>query len=214
MERRAALPIVLVAILVLALPALAQANWTHKGKGELAENASVTLSGELTLSTSAGNVTCPTSIEATLTKSSSAGDVGSFTVSEPSKCDLSGSLGSICGTHGLTKVEKTGSWALSADESDVTLTGLEIDYTLAKCLIPSFKLKGSVTLTPDKTGAISKLSFSGTRTLYNSASEESGSGELGGTLSVSPGGTYGIKTAATVETKWTMGNSHLPKTAS
>jgi hypothetical protein len=36
------------------------------------------------------------------------------TVVKLSECDLSELLGSICGTHGLTKVEKIGTWALTA----------------------------------------------------------------------------------------------------
>lgn len=207
--RRALLGISIVAMLALALPVQASANWTHKGKGELKENASLTLTGELTLSTSAGNVTCPTTIGATLTASSSAGEVNSFTVSEPSKCDLTGSLAAICGTNGLTKVEKTGTWALAADETDITLSSIDIHYTFSGCLISTFRLKGSATAALDKTNAIGKTTLSGTQTLYNALGEESGTGELKGTLSSSPAGTYGVKTAPLVETKWTMGNEHL-----
>ena len=206
-----ALAIALATLLALALASPASANWTHKGKGELKENASVTFSGELTLTTSAGNVTCPTTIGATLTASSSAGDVNSFTVSEPSKCDLTGSLAAICGTNGLTKVEKTGTWALTADETDITLTSIDIHYSLAKCLIPGFRLKGSSTIAVDKTSAVGKVTPSGTQTLYNALEEESGTGSLGGTLSVSPAGTYGIKTAPSVEPKWTDANKALSK---
>src|SRR5262249_88877 len=101
MGRKALLVIAMAAALLVALPSLASPAWTPKGKGELKENASLTLSGELTLSTSAGNVSCATEIGATLTGSSSAGHVNSFTVSKPSECDLTGSLAAICGTHGL-----------------------------------------------------------------------------------------------------------------
>ena len=199
----------LTALLALILASSAAANWTHKGKGELKENASVTLSGELTLSTSAGNVSCPVSMGTTLTASGSSGHVNSFTVSKPSECDLTGSLAAICGTNGLTKVEKTGTWALTADESDITLSAIDVHYTMAGCLIPSFRLKGSSTLSLDKSTAIGKATFSGTQTLYNSAGEESGTGELKGTLTASPAGTYGVKTGALVETVWTDEDKHL-----
>jgi hypothetical protein len=209
MGRKAVLTVALVAILTVISAVPADANWTHKGKGELKENASLTLAGELTLSTSAGNVVCPTTMGATLTGSGAAGHVNSFTVSKPSECDLTGSLAAICGTHGLTKVEKTGSWALTADETDITISGIDVDYTLAGCLIPSFRLQGSATGSLDKASAIGKVTLSGTQTLYNSAGEESGTGELKGTLSVSPAGTYGVKTGASVETIWTDGDEHL-----
>jgi hypothetical protein len=210
MGKRAALTAVLSTLIALAaIVAPAAANWTHKGKGELKENASLTLSGELTLSTSAGNVACPTTMGATLTGSGAAGHVNSFTVSKPSECDLTGSLAAICGTHGVTKVEKTGSWALTADETDITLSGIVIDYTLAGCLIPSFRLEGNATGTLDKASAIGKVTLSGTQTLYNSAGEESGTGELKGTLSVSPAGTYGVTTGKSVETIWTDEGKHL-----
>jgi hypothetical protein len=209
MENKTVLSAVIVVLLTLALVSTASASWTHKGKGELKENASLTLKGTLTLSTSAGNVSCSTELGATLTASSSSGHVNSFTVAKPSECDLTGSLAAVCGTNGLTKVEKTGTWALTADETDITLTGIEVDYVMAGCLIPSFKLKGSSTLSLDKTAAIGSATFSGTQTLYNAAGEESGSGELKGTLAASPAGTYGVKTAATVETKWTDAGEQL-----
>jgi len=209
MERKVLLLTSLVALLVLGLTSAASAAWTHKGKGELKENASVTLEGTLTLSTSAGNVACTTEIGTTLTASSSSGHVNSFTVSKPSECDLTGSLAAICGTNGLTKVEKTGTWALTADENDITLTSIDVHYALAGCLIPGFWIKGSSTISLDKTTAIGKATPSGTQTLYNALGEESGTAELKGTLNVSPAGTYGTKTAASVETKWTMGDEYL-----
>jgi hypothetical protein len=198
-----------VASLGLVVSATAHANWTHKGKGELKENASVTLSGELTLFTSAGNVSCPTTIGATLTASGSSGHVNSFTVSKPSECDLTGSLAAICGTHGVTKVERTGTWALTAEETDIAISAIDVHYAMAGCLIPSFRLKGSATASLDKAAAIGSATLSGTQTLYNALGEESGSAELKGTLSVSPAGTYGVKTGSTVETVWTDGDSHL-----
>lgn len=200
---------IVVALFVLMLPSLASANWTHKGKGELTEDAAVTLSGQLTLSTSAGNVSCPTTIGATLTKSSSAGDVNSYTVSEPSKCDLTGSLGAICGTNGLTKVEKTGTWALTAEESDIVMSSIDLHFNFNGCFIPKFRLKGTATVSVNKESAISNVTLSGTQTLYNALGEEAGTGNLGGTLSVSPAATYGIKPPPTVETKWLMSNEHL-----
>jgi hypothetical protein len=209
MENKTVLSVVAVVLLSLALASTASASWTHKGKGELKETASLTLKGTLTLSTSAGNVSCSTELGATLTASSSSGHVNSFTVAKPSECDLTGSLAAICGTNGLTKVEKTGTWALTADESDITLTGLEVDYVMAGCLIPSFKIKGSSTISLDKTTAIGSATLAGSQTLYNAVGEESGSGELKGTLAASPAGTYGVKTAATVETKWTDAGEQL-----
>lgn len=209
MGRKALLLTGLAALLVLGLTSVASAAWTHKGKGELKENASVTLEGTLTLSTSAGNVACTTEIGTTLTASSSSGHVNSFTVAKPSECDLTGSLAAICGTNGLTKVEKTGTWALTADENDITLTSIDVHYALAGCLIPGFRIKGSSTISLDKANAFAKATPSGTQTLYNALGEESGTGELKGTLNVSPAGTYGTRTAASVETKWTMGNANL-----
>lgn len=206
---RRGLPVGFVVLLALMLPSLASANWTHKGKGELAENASVTLASELTLSTSAGNVTCPTSIGATLTKESTTGHVNSYTVSEPSKCDVTGSLGSICGTNGLTKVEKTGTWALTAEETDIKLSSIDLHFTFAGCLISGFRLKGTTTLSVNKASAISSATLSGSQTLYNSSGEEAGSGTLEGTLSVSPASTYGIQPVPTVDTKWLMENEPL-----
>jgi hypothetical protein len=209
MGRRAALTAVLSTLITLLVASSASAVWTHKGKGELKENASVTLKGTLTLSSSAGNVACATEIGTTLTASSSSGHVNSFTVAKPSECDLTGSLAAICGTNGLTKVEKTGSWALTADETDVTLSSIDVHYAMAGCLIPSFELKGSATLSLDKATAFSTAAFSGTQTLYNALGEESGTGELKGTLSATPAGTYGVKTAASVETRWTDANAPL-----
>jgi hypothetical protein len=209
MGRKALLVIALAVALIVALPSLAFANWVHKGKGELKENASITLSGELTLATGLGNIVCPTSLGATLTASSSAGDVNSFSVAEPSKCDLTGTLATVCGTHGLSKVEKTGTWAMTADETDVTLSSIDAHYYFAGCFISSIRVKGSGTGSLDKASAIGKITLSGTQILYNSIGEEAGSGELKGTLSASPAGTYGVKTGATVETRWTDGNSPL-----
>jgi hypothetical protein len=209
MGRRTASIIGCVALVILVLPAMASANWTHKGKGELKENASITLQGELTLSTSAGNVTCPTTLGTTLTANSSTGDVTSLTVPEPSECDLSGSLAAVCGTNGVTKVEKTGTWALAADETDITITSIDVHYILTGCLIQSFRLKGNATASLDKTSAMGSATLSGTQTVYNSLGEESGSGELKGTLTVTPGGTYGVKTAPLMETRWTDGNQPL-----
>lgn len=209
MKGRTALFVACAALLVLGLTGSASAAWTHKGKGELKENASLALSGTVTLSTSAGNVACPTTVGTTLTASSSSGHVESFAVSKASECDLTGSLAAICGTNGVTKVEKTGTWALAADENDITLTGIDVHYAMAGCLIPGFRVKGSSTLTLDKANAIGTATLSGTQTLYNALGEESGSGELKGTLTASPAGTYGVKTAATVETRWTDANSHL-----
>jgi hypothetical protein len=158
MGRRAALTAVLSTLITLLVASSASAVWTHKGKGELKENASVTLKGTLTLSSSAGNVACATEIGTTLTASSSSGHVNSFTVAKPSECDLTGSL---------------------------------------------------ATLSLDKTTAFSTATFSGTQTLYNAAGEALGSGELKGTLSAAPSGTYGVKTAASVETRWTDANANL-----
>lgn len=209
MRGRAALTTGLIALLSLALASPASAVWTHKGKGELKENASLGLAGNLTLSTSAGNIACAVTIGTTLTASSSSGHVNSFAVAKPSECDLTGSLAAICGTNGLTKVEKTGTWALAADENDITLSAIDVHYALAGCLISSFRLKGAATISLDKAGAIGTASFSGTQTLYNAAGEESGTGELKGTLTASPAATYGTKTAASVETVWTDGNEQL-----
>jgi len=198
-----------VAALALALPAAASATWTHKGKGELKETAEVTISGELSVSTEVGKVTCPTSIAATLTGESSSGTVNSYTVSEPSKCDLSESLGTVCGTHGVSKVEKTGAWELTAKESEIEITAVDLSFYFGKCLIPSFRLKGAATATPDKSFAMSTLTLSGSQTLYNSLNEESGTASLVGSPSVSPESTYGVKTAPLVKTAWLMGNAHL-----
>ncbi|HSK49694.1 MAG TPA: hypothetical protein VK889_04270 [Solirubrobacterales bacterium] len=207
--KKTALTALLALVSVLGLAASAQANWTHKGKGELKENASLVLAGALTVSTSAGDVSCPVTIETTLTASSSSGHVSSFAVAKPSECDLGGSLGAICGTHGVTKVEPTGTWALAADEADLTLSAIDVHYVMAGCLIPSFRLKGSATASLDKATAISTATLSGTQTLYNAAGEEAGTGELKGTLSATPAATYGVKTGATVETRWTDANAHL-----
>jgi hypothetical protein len=212
MSRRAVLAFGLVAILVLAVPALASASWTHKGKGELKENASVTATGELTVTTSVGKVTCPTSIGATLTASSSAGDVNSYTVPEPSKCDLTESIGAVCGTHGVSKVEKTGTWGLTAKESTIEISSIDLHVYFGKCLIPNFRVKGTATATPDKTTAMNTLTLSGSQTLYNSLGEEVGTASLGGSPSVSPAGTYGVKTAPLVKTNWFMSGAHLSKT--
>jgi hypothetical protein len=147
----------------------------------------------------------------TLTKSSSAGDVNSLTVSKPSECDLSGALGTICGTHGLSKVEKTGTWSFAADEEDITLSSIDVHYVFAGCAVPSLRVKGSSTLSVDKASAISTTTFGGEQTLYNALGEELGKSKLEGALSMSPAATYGLKTAPTVETKWTDGNEHLSK---
>lgn len=207
--RRLILTLGATAVLTLALPALALATWTHKGQGELKENAAVTLSGELSVNTEVGKVTCPTSIEATLTGESSSGTVDSYTVSEPSECDLSESLGAVCGTNGVTKVEKTGTWGLTAEEASIEISSIDLEFQLGKCLIPSLQLKGAATATPDKSFAMSTLTLSGSQTLYNSLEEEVGSASLGGAPSVSPAATYGVKTAPFVETAWLMEDEHL-----
>jgi hypothetical protein len=209
MGKRTALVIGVMALFACVLATPASAVWTHKGKGELKENASIALKGTVTLTTSAGNVACPAEIGGTLTASSSSGHVGSFTVSKPSECDLTGSLAAICGTNGVTKVEKTGTWTLTADETDITVSSIDLDYTLAGCLIPSFRVQGSSTASLDKASAIGSATLSGTQTLYNSLGEASGSGELKGTLAVTPAGTYGVKAVPLVETKWTDNDEHL-----
>lgn len=209
MTRRVILAFGAMAALALALPALASATWTHKGQGALKENASVTLSGELSMSTEVGDVTCPTSIEATLTGESSSGTVDSYTVSEPSECDLSESLSAVCGTNGVTKVEKTGSWELTAKETSIDISSIDLEFQLGKCLIPSLRIKGAATATPDKNFAMSTLTMSGTQTLYNSLEEEVGNASLEGAPSMSPAATYGVKTAPFVETAWLMEDEHL-----
>lgn len=209
MRNRLLLAIAAMTAIALAVPALASATWTHKGQGELKENAPITLSSELSVSTEVGKVTCPTSIEATLTGESSSGTVNSYTVSEPSKCDLSESLGAVCGTHGVSKVQKAGSWELTAKEANIEISSLDLEFQLGKCLIPSLRIKGTATATPDKSFAMSTLALSGSQTLYNALEEEVGSANLTGTPSVSPAATYGVKTAPLVETAWLMESKHL-----
>ena len=196
-------------MIALACAAPASATWTHKGQGELKEGASITLSGELSVSTEVGKITCPTSISATLTGESSSGTVNSYTVSEPSECDLSESLGAVCGTHGVSKVEKTGTWELSAKEASVEIASIDLEVQLGKCLIPSLRIKGTATATPDKSFAMSTLTLSGSQTLYNALEEEVGSAELTGAPSVSPAATYGVKTAPLVQTAWLMEDEQL-----
>lgn len=200
-----------VTVVALLLPAMASATWTHKGQGELKESASITLSGELSVSTEVGKVTCATSIGATLTGESSTGSVNSYAVSEPSGCDLTESLGAACGTHGATKVVKAGSWELTAKETTIEITGVDLEFQFKGCLIPSLRIKGTATATPDKTFAMSTLTLSGSQVLYNSLEEEVGSASLGGAPAVSPEATYGVKTAPLVKTAWLMGNTHLSK---
>jgi hypothetical protein len=198
-----------VVVLALALPAAAFATWTHKGQGELKENVEVTLSGELSVNTEVGKVTCPTSIGTTLTGKSSSGTVDSYAVSEPSKCDLTESLGAVCGTHGVSKVVKTGSWELTGKETSIEISSLDLEFQLGKCLIPALRIKGTATATPDKSFAMSTLTLSGSQTLYNTLEEEVGSANLTGTPSVSPPATYGVKTAPLVETGWLMEDEPL-----
>jgi|GEM_PF-3599203 len=207
-QRRRTGLLAIAAVLALALPATASAAWTHKGHGELKENASITLSGELSVSTEVGKVTCSTSIGATLTGESSTGTVNSYTVSEPSKCDLTESLGAVCGTHGATKVEKTGAWELTAEESQIKLSSIDLQFQFGKCLIPSLRIKGAATATPDNASAMSTLTLSGSQTLYNSQEEEAGSASLEGAPSVSPAATYGIKPTFE-QTVWTMEDEYL-----
>jgi hypothetical protein len=197
-----------VALLALGLAPSASANWTHKGKGELKENAAITLKGELALSTVAGEVKCPVEIAGTLTGSGSSGDIASLGISEPSKCDLTGALATVCGTHGLTKVEKTGTWSLAAEAEDIKISGVAIDYAFAGCAIPSLRIEGSTTGAVDKVNGIGSVTLSGSQTLYNALGEEAGSAQLKGTLAASPAGTYGLK-SVTVETGWTMENTQL-----
>lgn len=195
--------------MLLCLPAAASATWMHKGEGELTEDAEVTLSGEVTLTTSVGNVVCPTGIDATLSKESSAGTVDSYTVAEPSACTLTGSLGAICGEHGLTGVEKTGSWGFTAETTDIKLSSIDLHFKFAGCFIPAFRLKGTATASVDKKYAIGTVTLSGSQTIYNTLEEEVGSGALGGSLSVSPSGTYGIEKTPTEPTKWLHENEAL-----
>jgi hypothetical protein len=191
--RRLLVTCLALTLLGLVNCSVASATWTHHGKGDLEEDAAITLKGNLTLSTAVGEVKCPVEMTATLTGGAPNGHIGSLGVSEPSKCDLTGGLATACGTHGLTKIEETGTWFFTADGGDIGLPILAIDYTFAGCAIPSLRVEGSTTLEVNRLDQISGVTLSGSQTLYNALEEEVGNAELKGSLAVSPSDTYGIK---------------------
>ena len=209
MARRTSLSLGVVALFALALPTLASANWWHEGKGEyVVGNPSITLKGDLTLSTSSGSITCHTTIGATLTGGTSKGHVNSVTFSKPSECDLGGALGEICGTHGLTKIEKTGTWSLSA-EPGLELSGINIDYAMSECLAAGLRVSGTASLGADSENAISNVTFGfgEPQIVHNEITKKTSSGSLSGTFSMSPAATYGITPPP--PHVWTVGGETL-----
>lgn len=211
MKKKSIVTLAVLAILALAaVPSIASANWKDNGK-ELSGNGSLSISGKFVLSGTTGGVSCVTELASTLTAGTSTGHVNSFSVAKPSECDVSGTIGSLCGTHSVSKVEKTGTWSLTAGESDIAVSGVDFDIVFKECAITKVRVKGALTLAVSSASSIEAATFSGDLTAYNASEEEFDEFDASGTQTASPSGTFGIKeeTPPAEHAEWTKNGATL-----
>ncbi|MFL5898669.1 MAG: hypothetical protein ACJ76D_09455 [Solirubrobacterales bacterium] len=192
------LAIMAVAAIALAAPAIASANWSME-TNPLAGNETVTFEGETRYEGPLGSWTCPESVaEVELEAGTSTGSVTGFSANTAT-CVVGGSLGAACTSSGLVGIQKTGSWGVSTNGSDITISGIDLDnyfaFTGHPGCPPIVTYEGSLTVTVDNPHAIGIVTLEGglTTTAFNGVGfEDVGTSTISGEWEASPAGTYGI----------------------
>lgn len=144
------------------------------------KTSSVAIAGTLNWTGSLGSTNCKVNGSLSLEAGTSNGKVPSLTTSE---CSSGGALAAACGkSTGLTINSLP--WTLVDEGTTIAVKGVSISIGTTTCGYGTYT--GELKATPDKTGAISLTTLSGT--LSNGGSTIS----WGGEWNWSPAGTYGL----------------------
>jgi hypothetical protein len=198
MKKMILLAMAVTALVALAGPAAASANWTDNHSVITSgNNPTISFDGTAQFASATAEVHC-TGVTGRLeaTGGTTDGHLREFTVDTPTtNCDVSRSVGELCGTHSLERVGlKAGNVpTATVAGGKITITKIELENEFVKagggaCLVLLLTDEGGVTATPDNTATINDVTLGGFL-------KAGGFGKVavGGTLTVTPAGRYGIE---------------------
>jgi hypothetical protein len=181
-----------VAAIALVHPAIAAAGWTDKTTA-LTSSAAVSFAGNASFVGELGGVNCTTATATAQLTQGSAAHVTSFGAnSRTEKCHTSGGL-TFCDLHTVTA--ESLNWSAHTNTENVPISGVNVrdTFTGAFCPYHEIRLKGTVTATPDNPHAMKSVTLSGTLEASNATTGAYIQNvTAGGTMVVTPSGTYGI----------------------
>jgi hypothetical protein len=191
---------------VLAVPAVASANWTQESKelgglqwtqegSALGSEGSMSLSGTLKLSGSLMTLSCPITTNVDLSPGNSGTASGTSVSAAGCGAIEAGTVKALCGKEGkVTSVTPVSQpWGVVASEAGgkpaLTINGGKLLYKFAypdgKACV-EFTLTGNLTATPENAEAIGASTISGSMVTGSNTVSASG------TLNATPAGKYGV----------------------
>ncbi len=181
-----------LAVVALAAPASALANWTHEEK-ELEENATLTFSGPAGFACAACEAGADAELTAEITLE--AGSLtGKVTKVSAANCIGTGKLANTTCTSTFEGLP----WTVHANPltGKLTITNIKITNNYWAINVPHTEkplsttvLTGNIVATPNSAASISTVTLAGEGTVVNGVAPATVSGDL----AASPAGTYGFE---------------------
>ena len=192
--------VLVAAAVAFAAPTAATADWTDK-KEKVPNKVSIAFVGQVNWNSATGGISCG---EAKMELTLEPGTKGKVDAYEPivSSCKGSGGLAGCAVTSATPSLLP---WSVHTTGSTIEITTSRIETTLHGSFCPFHQLEvvGAITATPDNleamtTVTLSSVATSGSGGTHKPAGVEVYNGTIttvamGGTMTVAPAGTYGIK---------------------
>jgi hypothetical protein len=196
MGKAASAAVALLAVVALAAPGAASANWTQGGKAlKLGQNINTGFNGNLVLEEKGSKILCTTGAFADIemTGGTAVGHYKHFQVNLPKEnCDVEGEAAALCGKESVEKITITKDALGQISGETIHVTELEMTVNLEDkmgnpCLFNRLTDLEFLTVTPDVPGAIKNIVWSG------KANGFFGKVTVEGQMAAEASGTYGIK---------------------
>jgi len=197
--------------------AITGVHWTDNGAALGGGGGSVNLAGTMSVGGELGTLTCPVSIDMSLSAGSS-GLATKFS-GTPSGCKIGGLIASYCSE--VTAISANTPWGVSATEVSgkpvIKINSATVTYKLAggaSCAeVGDVSVAGTITATPNDAAKIASVSLSGKMAMSTSTIGYFSDAGVSGTLNATPSGKYGISNKENVAVSGTIGwNGELGQT--
>jgi hypothetical protein len=207
MLRRTILLATALALVAVAAPAAASANWTDNHVAiPSGTNPHILFEGSAKFSGGIGSINCTSGVTATvqLTGGTTDAHTKSFTVHNPGNCEVGGLLGVLCGPNSLTaiSIDQDATVTVNVAGKDLAITKIDQTFTFGTCLsitlantvvtdVGGVKTEVPLTAKVDSGTNQTVKEISVTGDLFEPTFEESVSWEY--TLKATPEGRYGFE---------------------